>query len=126
MAMHRVVVGHEIPVRVEPAEDAVGGSMRTGPDHDCPSQVSTSPPPSAATQKLEVGQETPTNAEVTEYASGSVHDEPFHIEIPPEVDTQNADDTQEMSDTEPQSPGVPCQSDPVVANASPSASTAAQ
>jgi hypothetical protein len=77
-------------------------------------------------QKVVDGQETPTNDDSTPLLAGIVHDEPFHWDSPPEADMQNDAVTQEMDETEPQSPLVACQADPCMAKAFPSASTAAQ
>ena len=44
---------------------------------------------------------------------GLVHGAPFHCEMPPEVDMQNDEETQEMADTDPQSPLVPAHEPPL-------------
>ena len=77
-------------------------------------------------QNEAVGHETPANEDGSPKESGMVHWPPFHCEIPPEVDMQNEDETQEMDDTDPQSPLVPDHDPPLNAKALPSASTAAQ
>jgi len=73
-----------------------------------------------------LGHDTPVREEAVPNWAGWVQDDPFHWEMPPEVDMQNDDETHEMDDTDPQSPLVPCHPCPSVAKAFPSASTAAQ
>jgi hypothetical protein len=72
------------------------------------------------------GQDTPEKLEVLEYGFGVDHWSPFHWEMPPDTDTQNEAETQEMDDTDPQSPLVPRHDCPSKANAVPAASTEAQ
>jgi hypothetical protein len=58
--------------------------------------------------------------------SGIDHWAPFHWEIPPDTDMQKDAETQEMDDTDPQSPLVACHERPAKAKALPSESTDAQ
>ena len=85
---------------------ACPGSMWIGPDQERPFQRKDPPDSSTAVQNEAVGHETPAKEEESEKESGMVHCEPSHCEMPPEADMQNEDETQEMADTDPQSPLV--------------------
>ena len=115
-------------MRVTPTAvaDTGPGSIRTGVDHVDPFHSRASPEASTAAQNDVVGQETPANDDEVPKGLGCVHCSPFHWEMPPETDMQNEAVTQEIADTDPQSPLVPCHEPPAKAKAFPSASTAAQ
>jgi len=100
--------------------------MGTGAVHVWPFHWTAWPPWSTAVQKLVVGHDTPAREDVVPNELGWVQDWPSHCERPPEEDMQNAEETQEMEETDPQSPLVPCHDWPSNAKAFPSASTAAQ
>lgn len=73
-----------------------------------------------------VAHETPVNGALLPSGSGIDQLSPSHWESPPDADMQNIEETQEMADTDPQSPLVRFHKVPLKANAFPSASTAAQ
>jgi hypothetical protein len=121
-------VGHETPVRptLSTVADAGAGSMRCAADHAWPFHWRTSPVWSTAVQNEIDGHETPLNEEVLVYGLGIAHCSPFHWEMPPDTETQKDAETQEIDETDPQSPLVPCHDWPSEAKAFPSESTDAQ
>ena len=127
-AAQNVVVGHDTPVSgVGPVVAESGtGSMCAAADHACPFHWRASPAWSTAVQNVATGHDTPVKLAVPEWGSGTDHACPFHCEMPPETDMQNEEETQEIAETDPQSPLVPVHDPPSEAKASPDASTAAQ
>ncbi len=75
---------------------------------------------------MALGQDTPVNELVLPYGLGWVQELPFHMESPPDTETQNVLETHEIADVEPQSPLVRLHTPRLYPQAFPSASTAAQ
>ena len=121
-------VGHETPVRptLSTVPAAGAASMRWAADHAWPFHCRTSPVWSTAVQNEVDGHETPLNEEVLVYGLGIAHCSPFHWEMPPDTETQKVAETQEIDETDPQSPLVPCHDWPSEAKAFPSESTDAR
>ena len=127
-ATQKEVEGQETPVGATPmvVVGAGPGSIRAGADQAVPFQSRASPPPLTAMQNDVVTHEIPVKGALLPSGSGIVQLSPFHCERPPDADMQNTEDTHVMADTDPQSPLVRVQDEPLREKALPSASTAAQ